>query len=839
MKLTFLAPANKHMRLAKTISPTATDAYPNVAKLDSHEYEVEPTAAGMRLKADLISQHAAQGHAMLKGNLTHTLVNESRAGKSDRGELTQSLILDVDNLILDNINIPDNLNRRELVILAEKFITILPACFHEASYIVQASASMGLKSGLNMHIEFFLTRELSPRFLKDLLIHLNLTIEALKCKAELSAAGTSLKWKLDAALADNSRIVYIAPPKFVDMQDPFESDKERIEVVEKGRELLNLDSVLAEVNAERIADGKRKLVASLRSQMGLPKKIEKLKPIKIDGEQEMVVVNPDQIRLHFVREDGPYLRFNREIIGAGVGDSVAYYVKKSCPSVVFNFKGETPFLLQEADLDTYNWVIDNFAQLGNKSVGRPFVFNDLKTDRLFRGFYDPTNNLLKEIYEVKREASIPNFFADYGFAAPEIIPQWYYEYDPPNPPGIDQNNRRVNAYIPSKYFMENDTQIEPPQPFGSFHVDVAKHCPTIYKIVAHSTGSDPEAFERFVNWLARIAQTRNKARTAWILHGTQGTGKGMLFSNILFPLFGEDNCSAKQQDNIEDDFNKWVTDKLLVILDDFSIEDCASPGAFDAKLKRLVTEVNTTSRGMRTDQVGAKSYLSMIITSNKFTVVYIPEDDRRFNVAPRQEAKILQKHPTIINELALIPEELPYFAKFLCELTVNEEAAIDVWDNPARRKLQATSKNTVEEFMYHFREGDLEYFIALLEEEALSTTDTDRKIRVDSMILNCIRHAGNRMIFRANDLTLLYCYLNRTPTIMSTKKFAKMLQHHGIHRENSRAAIAAHKGEAEFTKGYVVEWNYDDIRLQKLKKQYLPEEQGKAVKKPAMAFPQL
>src|SRR5690606_38538580 len=56
----------------------------------------------------------------------------------------------------------------------------------------------------------------------------------------------------------------------------------------------------------------------------------------------------------------------------------------------------------------------------------------------------------------------------------------------------------------------------------------AKEARVSAKLLFSVRGSDRDSLQRFLNWLAFISQKREKPATAWLFHGTEGTGKGFM-----------------------------------------------------------------------------------------------------------------------------------------------------------------------------------------------------------------------------------------------------------------------------------------------------------------------
>ena len=67
-----------------------------------------------------------------------------------------------------------------------------------------------------MHFFFLLDQPTQPKILKEWFKLLNYETDILSSQLSLSANGQSLSYKLDPSVAENSKIIYIAPPTFKD-----------------------------------------------------------------------------------------------------------------------------------------------------------------------------------------------------------------------------------------------------------------------------------------------------------------------------------------------------------------------------------------------------------------------------------------------------------------------------------------------------------------------------------------------------------------------------------------------------------------------------------------------
>ncbi len=114
----------------------------------------------------------------------------------------------------------------------------------------------------------------------------------------------------------------------------------------------------------------------------------------------------------------------------------------------------------------------------------------------------------------------------------------------------------MNIYNPSELMKD------PTPPY------VASPPGVINKIIDHVLGNDMATLDHFYNWLATIIQFKTRAGTAWVLQGTQGTGKGLLMHNILTPLFGYENVAAKRMEELESQFTEFMENKFIVFIDE-------------------------------------------------------------------------------------------------------------------------------------------------------------------------------------------------------------------------------------------------------------------------------
>jgi hypothetical protein len=238
---------------------------------------------------------------------------------------------------------------------------------------------------------------------------------------------------------------------------------------------------------------------------------------------------------------------------------------------------------------------------------------------------------------------------------------------------------------------------------------------TITRVIAHALGGGEIEYHRFINWLAYIYQTRKKTGTAWIMHGVQGTGKGLLVDHILTPIFGADYVRKQQARDLRADFNGWMETAIFVNLDEFDVHDTgSSQDSIMAALKNWITDTRLSIRALYAGHRMTDNFTNFIVTTNSQNSIPVPPGERRFSYGMRQEEKI----DITPADVEMIKAELADFAGYLLGYDVNAEEAHQCLENETKLRAQELSKNTIEEFVEAVAIGDLRYFYEILREHA-------------------------------------------------------------------------------------------------------------------------
>ena len=806
MKITFLK-AKKP--LVKEITSEESKPYPLVKNFTSYEEEITINKKGLTKLFRVMSTAAEQGHCMHKGPLKRPLIDESRALMSDRSAPTQLLVLDIDGLRAT----PGD----DLQAMADRIVLQLPELFHDCSYIVQASASLGIKkNSVSLHLFFLMDMLVHPKTLKDLIRMINYECEFLAEQITLSANGQSLSCVLDPSVADNSKLIYLAPPKFTGVKDPYPEN--RFVKVDRRQAVLDISSSLIGVNPEKVHTLGLQIKDNLRKKSNLPKRVGKLSTVNVAGESHEVLQNPDKMTIQISRVSEPFVNCN-----VNGGDSGGYYFILTNPHYMYNFKGEPIWEIEKADADFYRSIFEIFGdKIDADTKKKPVVLRDFYTDTFYNGVYDETKQQFSEDYPLTptNKNSLNDFLKSHGRAALDYVPDARVVFDPSSDKGIDLDTvpYSVNLFRKTPYMLQPQENVKELS-YGEA-IQVAKICPNFYNLTMHILGDGKPEFEHFMNWLAYIYQNKRKAMTAWIFTGVPGTGKGLFTHKILKPLFGEQQTPMRSLENIEEQYNLYMRTALFLIVDEFRMADSGSVGKMADKLKHQITEPTLTIRAMRTNQIELPSYTNFIFLTNRADAVKIEDSDRRYNVAPRQETKLEVAHPNLLTNLEALEHELYIVSGVLDKFKVDARMAHTALENDAKKEMKEVSMSILEEFANAIRTRNLEYFADVLDIPLTNTFDAGGISTAQRYVKDWLARSDEQQVIPLAHFKVVYDALTDSRNTISQREFSKRMSRLSIKTARKRVSKDRSAG---IPRGVVLTWKIDNNVKEQLIKEHFDE----------------
>lgn len=714
-----------------------THPYPNAYEVTS----IEESCTDMKAFEQLVRKHAALGHTLLKGQISRPLISESRKGTTDSNGVTDWIVFDLDGIPSCST--------------VDQFLIALG--FGDVSHVVQYSASYGIKNkDLRAHVFMQLAKPMSAPLLKQWLIEINHRVDMLRNAMTLTRTGNSLSWPLDITACQNDKLIYIASPVLKGgIKDPL-SAKSRISYVPRKLATLTLPATISstEINKDKTI----KRINELRESTGLPARKWVFKTVGAT----QVLTKPDSSTISEMKTDRGYVYFN-----LNGGDSWGYYHPENNPDFIYNFKGEPAYLTKELLPEYWEQITQQAVKVSSGGI-MFLTFLDKKTSTYYRGTYDAANDML-DIYAAKNADQIRSFAKQHGVPLGDFIPEWDLIFDPKSRMRVDQNTKVINSYEPTVYGKQKPRK-------------VTAVPPTIAKIIHHALGSDDEVYEHFLNWLACIFQYKTRTMTAWVLHGTEGTGKGVLMNRIIRPLLGTKQTASRHMEELNEPYNHWMANCFVAFIDEIQTKALKNEKGVAAKMRNWITEPKITVREMFVGGYEAENHCNWILASNMPDPVVITSTDRRHNIAIYQPDRLFLTE----KELARIDGELQNFHDYMMSRVADKKVAGELIDTVDRRTLISISETSVDIAATRLIEGNLEFFVDQLPSDDSYKRDALRNNKVEDykkVLVTLIDRAdvstGACHVSRDELHTLFDYTVGNVPD--TPNKFTSMLKHHRIH----------------------------------------------------------
>jgi hypothetical protein len=265
---------------------------------------------------------------------------------------------------------------------------------------------------------------------------------------------------------------------------------------------------------------------------------------------------------------------------------------------------------------------------------------------------------------------------------------------------------------------------------------------------------------------------------------------------------------------------------LFLVVDEFRMSDSANTNKMADKLKHQVTEPTLTIRAMRTNQIELPSFCNFIFLTNRGDAVKIEDGDRRYNVGPRQESKLEQALPEIIDKLDDIETELLFFAGILQDFKVDKRMAHTALENEAKRKMKQTSMSVLEEFANAIKEKNLLYFTEILEIDITDTFNAGTITTAQRYVKDWIAKSKEQMVIPLLQFKVIYDVLTDSRNKLSQRDFVKAMSRLNI--EQRRKRISADRTK-KIPYGVVITWNIDNTVRDSLINEHFEEKDRKLI----------
>lgn len=298
---------------------------------------------------------------------------------------------------------------------------------------------------------------------------------------------------------------------------------------------------------------------------------------------------------------------------------------------------------------------------------------------------------------------LENIMASAEQVLPEVLPVLKADFYVQDNNRIDYEKERFNFFVPTEHMLLNKTE-EKINPRNNF--------PHTYNLLSNLLPNYQER-KLFLNWLAGILQLRKKHITAWLLKGSQGTGKNVLVDKVLKPIFGQKQTKIVDDADLKRDWNPWLQNALLIAFNEVA-HDNNSRNFINSKIKSIITDTTATINEKNVKTYTVTNHANCLFFSNETIPLFIEQGDRRFNVIKTGEKltsfEWFNKDPEEF--LKKLEDEVPLFAQFLMNWVYDSKKANTCINNDEKEKIVGVCMDRFEEFSHKLKQADIEWFKA-------------------------------------------------------------------------------------------------------------------------------
>ncbi|MDD2998327.1 MAG: DUF3854 domain-containing protein [Candidatus Riflebacteria bacterium] len=231
-------------------------------------------------------------------------------------------------------------------------------------------------------------------------------------------------------------------------------------------------------------------------------------------------------------------------------------------------------------------------------------------------------------------------------------------------------------------------------------------CENILRLIDHLCQDDQGLKHWVICWLAYpLKHIGAKMKTTLIVQGTQGSGKSKLFEEVMRKIY-KDYFSYVTQEQIEEKFNEWMSQKLFVCGDEVIANK--SLGKVKNILKSYITQPTVNIRKMREPARSEENHANFVFLSNEEIPILIDSDDRRTVVLTIDQKAPIELMKGVDMELNNGGDKA--FVKFLIEYDVgdfNEHAP--AYATEGKDQLKQLCEKAPEKFIRAWQAGELDF----------------------------------------------------------------------------------------------------------------------------------
>lgn len=758
MDLTFLSGA---IPLTKTITYSVRDdhytttPYPLIQRVSS---TIVADVRSMTGFATALREQGKLGACLLKGSLDQPLVRESRAG--------HAMDLEHEWIVFDFDKVDCAPTFDGALAAIGKY---LPKGCANTSCVIQLSASTVRPDcrKLSAHIFMRLSTPASTRLLTDWLTYINFS-SALKDEMELTESAIALRYPLDRSVTSSAKLIYIAPPRCIGFEPP---GTDLVRSFSGRSQDLKIPAFTPIGSDEQTA-----LINALRRNANMKEREIKTRTVK-DIEY---LIDAESCVVSDIKPSGDgYIRFN-----LNGGDSQSYFINLREPGVIGNFKSEPYMMTAQAAPDLFKALSKSSqttpAKLPPSSIEPLAFYATNRQSMIYIGTYDREHDKLR--IEPSTQTAAYSWLAQFGVPIKQALPHYDVTYDMTSPIRFEEGYPIINLYEQTAYLKQFSD--EPKKTACEIlSLDGLKvQAPTLWRVMYSALGCNVEAALYFINWLAAVFQRKQRTQSAWVLHGTQGTGKGLIVNHILRPLFGIDTVTQQLYALLNTNFNAYMEGKLFVVFDEADLSRTVDQVGIRSKLYDWISEPIISVNGKGVNERDVPNTANILLLSNSQRPIMIEQGDRRFNVGEKQTDRLYMGP----NELAILVDqrELPALAKTLGSWQINDQMLVKPYGGEAKKIIYESTHSLLDRVGRAINEGDTDFFVENRPDPEQLRTDFGGKMlpmrEYDALLTRMVDR--DLPVLTASDLYVLFRMICISDKLFSENKASQrqIYQRYGL-----------------------------------------------------------
>jgi len=188
----------------------------------------------------------------------------------------------------------------------------------------------------------------------------------------------------------------------------------------------------------------------------------------------------------------------------------------------------------------------------------------------------------------------------------------------------------ANLYIPSKFYNTKKKSM-----LDNMEWDKYKNIKALFENVFKTT----DRMNYFINWLAYGFQTRKKTGTSIISKGIQGTGKGVIFEEIIKYAVGERYVTILDNEALKSRFNGELENKLFILANEIKA-DFREGNTIYERLKMYITDPTIRFEEKNIKARSIPNFFNIWFHSNNDVPLQIQGNDRRYTVFNTKSKKL-------------------------------------------------------------------------------------------------------------------------------------------------------------------------------------------------------